>query len=121
VQFRELSTPHIVVCQLRFLLESANFSLLPSGLIHQLGGVLDAVAVTGFDITAAADMLVKVVDVGISDHYMLKWRVVLWCVPGHGATSTSPTSGLPFQIRHYALLKSGHPTLMVSPISMTRP
>ena len=62
---------------------------MPSGQTHQVGRVLDAVAVTGFDVTAAADMSVKVVDVGISDYYMLKWRVsirrlllvVLWCVP----------------------------------------
>lgn len=61
--------------QLRFQLESVNFSLLPSGPTHRLGGVLDVVAVAGFDVTASADMSLKVDDVGISDHFMLRWRV----------------------------------------------
>ncbi len=54
--------------QLRLLFESSGLSLRPTGPTHCRGGVLDVVI-------AAAPVDVALVDVGLSDHQLLDWKV----------------------------------------------
>ena len=58
--------------QFRLLVDCYSMMLHQTAATHQLGGTLDAV-ITREDV--GCPDLVKVVDVGLSDHHLLQWSV----------------------------------------------
>ena len=70
--------------QLQLLFDSAGLSLRPTGPTHLLGGVLDVVV-------ASDPVDVSLVDVGLSDHQLLSWRLpLLRSSPLHATVSSRP-------------------------------